>query len=307
MPTSILPQLTGRPFITDGGLESSLVDQYEVDLPESAAFPLIDEPWGRDVLTQYFLPYLEVAEHDERGFILDTPTGRANPDWGARLGYDDEQLIEVNRNAVRFIRDLCESSARTETVLNGVIGARADGYAADQTMTVDEAAVYHSGQARAFAEARADMITAVTMTYAEEAIGITKAATAVAMPVVIGFTVDVEGRLPSGQRLGDAIGTVDGATEMAPAYFMINNAHPSHFAHVLDKTEPWLSRIRAIRAKASRLGKGAVGGSAELDRCEPDDLATAYRNLDEILPGLCVVGGCSGTTYEHIAAISAAL
>ena len=80
------------------------------------------------------------------------------------------------------------------------------------------------------------MVTAITMTYADEAIGIARAAEAAGLPVAISFTVETDGRLPSGQPLGDAIEQVDAATDGYAAYFMVNCAHPTHFEDVLERT-----------------------------------------------------------------------
>ena len=96
-----LPQLTGDDvYLTDGGLETTLVFLEGLDLPDFAAFPLLDTGDGRAALDRYYAPYLDLAERSGVGFVLDTPTWRANRDWGKRLGYDDEALAEVNRRAV---------------------------------------------------------------------------------------------------------------------------------------------------------------------------------------------------------------
>ena len=226
-----LPQLTGDDiYLTDGGLETALVFLEGLDLPDFAAFPLLDDRDGRAALDRYYAPYLDLAERIGAGFVLDTPTWRANRDWGKRLGYDDAALGEVNQRAVDYIKGLADERPALTTVLNGVVGPRGDGYVVGEVMTSQDAADYHSLQARAFAAAGAQMMTAVTMTYAEEAIGIADAATAEGLPVVISFTTETDGRLPSGQELGEAIAEVDEATDGSPAYFMVNCAHPTHFA-----------------------------------------------------------------------------
>ena len=154
-------------------------------------------------------------------------------------------------------------------MISGCIGPRGDGYQVGATMTVDEARAYHAVQARAFADAEADLVTAITMTYAEEAIGIAEAARAAGMPVVISFTVETDGRLPSGQPLGDAIEAVDAATGGYPAYYMVNCAHPTHFRHLLRR-----------RARRGRRGSGGIRANAstlshaELDEAESSTAAT---------------------------------
>jgi S-methylmethionine-dependent homocysteine/selenocysteine methylase len=237
VPTT-LPQLDADVFLTDGGIETTLIFDDGLDLPDFAAFVLLDDPAGRAALVRYFERYAEIAVRDRVGIVLESATWRANPDWAARLGYSPERLDEANRAAIRMLADIRSRFETPETpvVISGCIGPRGDGYRADALMTADEAASYHERQARVLAEAGADLLTAITMTYPDEAIGITRAARAAGVPVVIAFTVETDGALPDGSSLGDAITAVDEATDGYPAYYMVNCAHPSHFAHVLDPT-----------------------------------------------------------------------
>jgi homocysteine S-methyltransferase len=304
---SALPQLDGDLWITDGGLETMLVFLEGIDLPDFAAFPLLERDDGREALSRYFTPYLELAERLGRGFVLDTPTWRANLDWSARLGYDAEAVDAINRAAVRFVSDLAATRPGLRRVINGVIGPRGDGYVVGAKMSPAEARDYHSVQTRAFAAAGADMVTAVTMTYAEEAIGVTQAAADAGLPAVVSFTVETDGRLPSGQPLGEAIEAVDGATSTAPAYYMVNCAHPNHFDEVLSGGDPWVQRIKAIRANASTMSHEELDAAPELDRGDLTDLAERYVELRTKLGHLAVVGGCCGTDHEHVTAIATAL
>jgi S-methylmethionine-dependent homocysteine/selenocysteine methylase len=301
---ALLPQLSAPLFIADGGLETTLVFLHGVDLPDFAAFPLLDDEDGREHLRGYYDPYLDIAERRGVGIVVDTPTWRANHDWAARLGYGSEQLAELNRRSVAFVGELVASRRGLVGVVNGVIGPRGDGYVVDNAMTASEAHHYHAMQARAFAEAGADMITAVTMTYADEAIGIVRAATDAGLPVVISFTVETDGRLPSGQPLGEAVAAVDAATASGPAYYMVNCAHPTHFEHVLVGGAPWLERIKGVRANASRQSHAELDAAEELDRGDECELAADYLRLRAVLPDLRVVGGCCGTDHRHIAAIA---
>lgn len=300
-----LPQLHDRPYVTDGGLETTLVFHDGIDLPDFAAFPLLDDERGRLALFRYYAPYVEVARRLGTGIVLDTPTWRASLDWGPRLGYDAEALAEVNRRAVAFIDGLATENPDVAVVHNGVIGPRGDGYVVGTAMSADEAAGYHALQARAFAEAGAEMVTAVTMTYSAEAVGIVRAATTVGLPVVISFTVETDGRLPSGEALGEAIEAVDRATDGAAAYFMVNCAHPTHFADVL--TGPWTDRVRGIRANASKMSHAELDEAEELDEGDIGELAGDYAGLAARLPGLAVIGGCCGTDHRHVDAAASTL
>ncbi len=302
-----LPQLTGPgPFIADGGLETSLIFQSGVQLDDFAAFPLLDTDDGRRILAGYFAPYLDLAERFGVGLVLDTPTWRASLDWGARLGYDDTALAAVNRRSVEFVRGLRADRPGVTAVVNGVIGPRGDGYVVGAAMSAAEATRYHGLQAQAFADSGAEMVSAITMTYAEEAIGVTRASTSVGLPVVVSFTVETDGALPSGQSLADAIAQVDDATDAAPAYFMINCAHPSHFDSIVQPEASWTGRVQGLRANASSLSHAELDAATELDRGDPSELAHLYGALRSSFD-LRVVGGCCGTDHEHVAAIARTL
>jgi homocysteine S-methyltransferase len=300
-----LPQLKGGDFLTDGGLETTLVFLYGIDLPYFSAFPLVMTPDGRATLKSYFEPYLHMAQRRGLGFVLDTPTWRANPDWGAKLGFDADGLEAVQRASIELGVELREAFAMPESpiVLNGVVGPRGDGYKADARMSEDEAERYHAAQIEAFRDTEADMVSAITMTYPEEAIGIARTAEANGLPVVISFTVETDGRLPSGDSLRSAIERVDAATGRAPAYYMINCAHPQHFRDVLATDEFWLDRIRGLRANASTLSHAELDAATELDSGDPAGLGRDYRTMRRRLKRLNVMGGCCGTDHRHIAAI----
>lgn len=303
-----LPQANGDLFLLDGGLETTLVFHEGVDLPHFAAFPLLDDAEGREMLRAYYLRYLAIAWGSGCGFILDSPTWRASADWGAKLGYDEERLIAVNKQAIAMLLALREAheTARLPIVVSGNIGPRGDGYDPGGIMTVPEARDYHALQVRAFDEAGADMIHVLTMTNVEEATGVALAARDAAMPLALSFTVETDGRLPTGQALGEAVRAVDEATGASPAYFMINCAHPSHFAALLDTDEDWVKRIRGLRANASRCSHAELDEATELDDGDPVEMGEDYRALLRRQPLINVLGGCCGTDHRHVEAICGA-
>jgi S-methylmethionine-dependent homocysteine/selenocysteine methylase len=300
-----LPQLSGRPFLTDGGLETTLVFLNKIELPCFAAFPLLGTEEGRGELQRFFEPYIALAQRHRVGMILDAPTWRANPDWGAQLGFDADALAAINRTAIRFIAALRRhhSESGLPLVLNGVIGPRGDGYKPESAMSADQAADYHRPQIEVFADSEADMVSAVTLTTVAEAVGIARAARAERLPVVISFTLETDGRLPSGQTLSSAIRETDAETDAAPAYYMINCAHPVHFEPALTEGGPWLERLRGVRANASTKSHAELDAATALDIGDPQDLGRRYAGLRERLPNLTVLGGCCGTDHRHIAAI----
>jgi S-methylmethionine-dependent homocysteine/selenocysteine methylase len=287
--------------LTDGGLETSLIFRQGLDLPLFAAFPLVETRAGRAALRRYRLPSLELAAENRAGFVVDTATWRANRDWAARLGYDATSLRAANKAAVRFAREL--AAQIDHALVNGVVGPRGDGYVVDEVMSPEEAAEYHRPQVAALAEAGVDQVSAITFTYAEEAVGFVRSATSFGVPAIVSFTVETDGRLPSGQSLRDAVETVDDLTYHAPAGFMINCAHPMHFEHALVDGD-WLYRLAGVRANASTMSHAELDAADELDDGDPVDLAVRYSDLGRRLPALQILGGCCGTDERHIRAIS---
>ena len=301
-----LPQKGDALFLTDGGQETTLIFHDGLELPHFAAFPLLASAAGREALARYYAAYVAVARADGRGLVLETPTWRSNPDWAAKLGYSPEALDAANREAVAFVQGIraAEETPATPIVLSGAIGPRGDGYAPDRLMTAAEAEVYHGRQVRVFEAAGVDLVSAFTMTYAEEAIGIVRAAEAAAVPAVISFTVETDGKLRSGMTLAEAITACDAATGGYAAYYMVNCAHPGHFRQHL--AGPWVERIGGIRANASKMSHDELDNAPELDAGNPEELALDYRGLLALLPKARVLGGCCGTDHRHVAAISGA-
>jgi S-methylmethionine-dependent homocysteine/selenocysteine methylase len=304
----VLPQLAGGLFVTDGGLETELVFHDGMELPAFAAFPLLENQDTRDRLRRYYDGYVDIARRYGAGFVVETPTWRANPDWGAQLGYSPERLDRVNRDAVALAEEV-RSAAEAEhvpTVVSGCIGPRGDGYDPGEAMTADEAERYHAGQIGTFASTSADQVTAITMTNADEAIGIVRAATAAEIPAAVSFTVETDGRLPTGQPLHEAIEHVDAMTESAAAYFMVNCAHPLHFARAFDHDGPWRGRVVGLRANASSRSHAELDAATELDEGDPKDLGVRHAELRDRLPAVAVLGGCCGTDARHVSEIVAA-
>lgn len=300
----------GNPFnggfyLTDGGLETSLIYHYGFDLPHFASFEMLTHAEGRKALTDYYLHYLALARGYQLNFVLETPTWRASSDWGYKMGYSDREMQHINELAVSFTRGLQKQASEfsVHALLSGNIGPRGDGYQVEKTMTAAEAEAYHSPQIRAFAQEKVDLVTALTLNYSDEAIGITEAAKAQSVPVAISFTVETDGRLPNGETLQEAIDRTDRETGSYAVHFMINCAHPGHFKTVLAENGAWKYRIRGIRANASTKSHAELDESETLDAGDKCLLASDYRELMHLLPELKVIGGCCGTDHSHIGLI----
>jgi homocysteine S-methyltransferase len=287
--------------LTDGGVETFLLFHEGLELPCFASFPLLEDEQGRAALQRYFGRFIDIADRHGLPFVLDTATWRANPDWGAQLGYDADALAAANREAVAFAREI--AGRRPGVTINGVVGPRGDGYVAGEQMSAGEAADYHGPQIGVLRAAGVDRITALTLTYPDEAIGIVKAAQGV--PVVIGLTVETDGRLPDGTTIADAVERVDAATDGAAEFFLINCAHPTHIAAGLDGM-PQLGRIGGLRVNASALSHEELDAAEELDAGDPAALARDNAALRDALPSVRLLGGCCGTDHRHVAEIVAA-
>ena len=301
-----LPQLSGDGvFVTDGGLETELVFHDGTDLPCFAAFPLLEQPTGRERLRRYYDGYLDIARAHRAGFVVETPTWRANPDWAGRLGYSLGRLDDVNRAAVALAEEVRAAATADgiTAVVSGCIGPRGDGYDPAKAMTSDDAERYHAVQIATFADTTADQVTAMTITNADEAMGIVRAASAAGIRCAISFTVETDGKLPTGQPLREAILQVDAETDSGAAYFMVNCAHPTHFSQALEPAGDWRRRLVGLRANSSVRSHAELDEAAELDEGDPLELGAQHAALRDQLAAVRVLGGCCGTDARHVAAI----
>lgn len=301
-----LPFDDGTLYLTDAGMETVLIFLQGQDLPSFATFPLLESESGREALRTYYEPFLELARTRGTGFILGAGTWRASADWGAELGYDAEAMVAVNRRAMAFVDELRASlpASQPPVLLEAPIGPRDDAYAPASRMTAAEAQRYHSAQLQTLADTPVELLTALTLTYADEAIGIARAAEALGLPIAVSFTVETDGRLASGQSLKAAIEQVDVETDGAPVHYAINCAHPVHFAGALEEDGHWRERLRGLRANASMRGHAELDAAEELDAGDPADLAERHVALRELLPNIAVLGGCCGTDIRHVTRIA---
>lgn len=304
-----LPQLTNKTFITDGGLETTLVFENGLQLPEFAAFTILKEEHGKRILSEYCLPYIELAKKHHLGLVIESATWRASKGWGKKLGYDEQELEEVNYQGIEILAELRKNheDENSPIVISGCIGPRGDGYRPDFKMNAIEAQDYHLDQVTSLSKTDADLLSAFTLNYTEEAIGITRAAQIRDTPVVISFTLETDGRLPSGQPLGAAIEEVDEATNNGPAYYMINCVHPSHFKNALLEDAQWKKRILGVRANASCMSHAELDEAEEVDSGNPKQLSHECIDLTSLLPNLNIFGGCCGTDIRHLREICARL
>ncbi len=303
-----LPQLSGDLYLTDAGIETDLIFNHGIEIREFAAHTLLPDPVGREAMADYFRGFLALANEYDAGYILDSQTWKAHMHWAGDLGEDEAFLHRVNEESIAFMSSLREefSGNKKPIVLNAAIGPQGDAYAPEVEVATEQAEEYHAKQLGWLAATDVDMITALTFTQSDEAIGVVRAARNVGLPAVVSFTVETDGRLPTGQPLGEAIRAVDEATDAAVAYFMVNCAHPDHFFHVLDDSD-WARRIHGVRCNASRLSHAELDECEVLDPGDPDELAAQYKSLTGSMPWLNVFGGCCGSDLRHVRKIAAAV
>ncbi len=309
-----LPQSDGRLFLTDGGIETSMIALEGFEVREFAVFPLLRTEEGDAALRRYFRSYVEIARRSGCGLVLETATWRASAGWGEKLGFSPADLRDVNLRAVKMLEEVREGAERamtaaekerTQVVISGCLGPLPveDGAPARSAQAAEAC---HRAQSETFAGSGADMIGALTIDSAEEAVGIARAAEKAGMPVAISFTVETDGRLATGQPLRAAIEQVDDITAGYPVYYMLNCAHPSHFDAALAEGGAWAARIRGLRANASRLSHAELDALPAPDPGDPEELGRAYACLKRRLPQLNVFGGCCGTDQRHLEHIAAA-
>jgi S-methylmethionine-dependent homocysteine/selenocysteine methylase len=301
-----LPQLDGSLFLADAGIETDLIFNHGIEIREFAAHTLLPEPKGRAAIARYFERFLALAREMDAGFVLDTVTWKTHRHWAEALGETPEQLKAANQDSVRLAAELRERAGNPRpVVLNAVIGPRGDAYRPERKIGADEAERYYAEQLGWLAETEADMVTGLTFNQAGEASGLVRAARTAGLPVALSFTVETDGRLPDGQPLREAIEQVDADTGRSAEYFMVNCAHPDHFADALDGE--WARRIRGIRANASRRSHAELDEAPDLDAGNPHELGELYAQLLCKMPWLNIFGACCGGDLRHVTEIAKAV
>lgn len=300
-----LPHRAGGLFLAYTGMETDLLFTQGVDLPGFASYPLLETEEGRARLEGYYRDMIRLGAKHGTGVILESPTWVASRDRGRAIGYSPARLADLNRRAIAHMCAARRTHGDQPTIVSANIGPRGDAYAPQDQMSAKQAEDYHAEQLAVLAQTNVDLISAYTLAYTDEAVGIVRAARRFGLPAVIAFTLETDGRLPTGACLEDAISEVDAQTDGYTAYFMINCAHPDHFSHVLCASGP-TQRVRGIVANASRCSHAELEAATKLDDGSPQELGRQLAQMRRSFGQICVLGGCCGTDMRHMACIAAA-
>ncbi|MEP1208433.1 MAG: homocysteine S-methyltransferase family protein [Rhizobiaceae bacterium] len=299
------PNVEADLFLAYVGMETDLIFGRGMELPGFASYPLMETKEGRDVLKSYLKNMIDLGKDKSLGVILESPTWVANRDRGSTIGYAPDRIMQLNQEAIALMAQVRAETGYAPTVISANLGPRDDAYAPGEQMNTDEAERYHSEQIAVFAKTEADVVSGYTLAYSAEAIGIVRAARKIGLPVVIAFTVETDGKLPTGSTLETAITEVDDATDGYASYFMINCAHPDHFDAALNDG-PWMKRIKGIVANASRCSHAELDEAEELDDGNPRELGFQLSEIRRRFPHINVLGGCCGTDMRHMQEIAEA-
>ena len=167
-----LPQFSNQLFLTDGGLETTLIFHDGIDLPHFASFDLLKNAEGTEHIRRYYARYAKLARDAGLGFVLEGVTWRANPDWAAKLGYSRAALADINRKSIELMLSVRDEFERpgAPMVISANIGPRGDGYQPGALMSAREAEAYHAEQIGVFRDTAADLVSGFTLKqYANEA------------------------------------------------------------------------------------------------------------------------------------------
>lgn len=295
-----LPHQSDRSFLVYAGTGTDLIFNHGVDLPGFASFPLLEKPETRAILASQMQALVDLAGEMSMGCILDAPTWTANADRAAPLGYDPARLVDVNCDAVALMEEVRQGAVRDDVLVSACIGPRFDPYADIPSMSAEEARQYHSIQLAVLKDTTVDLVTAYTFNRPSEAVGCLMAARDVGLPMIMSLVVETDGCLADGTGLCEAIDRIDAETEGAALFFMVNCAHPTHFASAIG-AHP---RLKGVVANASSCSHAELDEADTLDAGNPPQLGREIADILRQNPAIRVFGGCCGTDMRHMSCMA---
>lgn len=305
-----------RIFVTYGGTETELVFDKGEELPDFCAWKItmekpqvvrsIQEPFAGMVCNECAKCGKRDDEHNVT-LIMEAATWRANPDYVDK--FDQYELPDVVAASVNEQKKMLSSAATDDSkpfsgLLSAEIGPRGDGYDPSVKMTVADAKAYHSVQIAELKKLGVDLASALTLNYADEAVGIALAAQEAGVPLIIGCTLEkADGKLPDGTDLRDFVQAVDSAAAEYPLCYLINCVHPTHCRFDEYTQEPWFRRVRGVRGNASTKSHAELDEMTVLDRGDVDEFSDSMLGLRKTYRDhFTLFGGCCGTDIQHVSA-----
>lgn len=299
-------QRDGVWYLTEGGQETEIMYKYGHDLPEFAMFPLLDNPHAMADLRGMYERYLETAARHQFVALMGGLDYRASPDWARKLGLDLAALVDMQMRSIEFLRDVAQpfKAQLPAVMIVGIVGPRGDAYELNRTITANEAEEYHSVQLETLKSAQVDLVSAVTFNSTDEAVGVSRAAAHVGLPLAMYFTLDSTSRLQSGPSLSEAIATVDlEAGDSRPDFYGVNCSHPLEMEPALEPGD-WIRRVRSFRPNAALMEKQQLCEIGHLVDGDPPELGEQMGALAHRYPHVDIWGGCCGTWDVHLDAIA---
>jgi len=306
MDSRFATQKDGVLYLTEGGSETEVMYKFGFELPQFAMFPLLDNPEAVAVMRGMLERYLEKAAENGFAALMGGLDYRARPDWAGLLGYSPQGLAEMQHRCIGFLRDVAKpfQGQLPDIRFVGVAGPRGDAYSLNKTITAEEAEDYHSVQLESLKAAGADLVWAATFNNVPEAVGISRAAARIGLPLTISFTLDSTHRLRSGPSLKEAVEAVDRETgDERPDFYGINCSHPYEFEPALEPGD-WFKRVRSLRPNAAAMDKISLCKLGHLEEGDPVELGQLMGDLARRFPHIDVWGGCCGTWETHLGEIA---
>ncbi len=296
----------GRLYLAEGGTETEILYKHGYEFPHFAVFELLNNRQAKRQLEDMFARYLDTVAETGWSALMGGLDYRASPDWGKLLGYSPEGLREMQIRCIEFLREVARpyDGQIDEIRITGVIGPRGDAYALNQTITADEAEDYHAPQLETLKALGVDMAWAATFNNVPEAVGLSRAAAKIGVPVCVAFTLTDTHRLRSGPSLREAIEAVDVETgDHKPTCYGINCSHPLEFEPALEPGD-WFKRVRNIRPNAAAMDKISLCKLGHLEDGDPVELGRQLGDLAARHPHIDMWGGCCGTWDRHLGEIA---
>jgi S-methylmethionine-dependent homocysteine/selenocysteine methylase len=297
---------SGRVLLLDGATGTELQRRgVDTSLPLWSARALLEAP---DVLRAIHADYIAAGAD-----IITTNTFRTHRRTLTRAGLG-ERTCELTQLAVKIAHEAAQQAER-EIFIAGSISPLEDCYSPQLVPPDGELWVEHAEMARDLAQAGCDLLLIETMNTIREAVIATRCAATTGLPVCVSFVaglnslppdqvseLDVEESLAevtllSGESITEAVRAVQ---RWRPAAILINCVPLAYIDRAFDELRAAFHGPIGLYANVGH-ADDRVGWTLT-DDVQPAAYAQHARQW--IRQGAAIVGGCCGTTPDHIAELS---